>query len=74
MANMMDTTAGRLTVLTTIDEPNWEPIVVRLGAREVEEHWMWMYAATVPNGTRVDAYKHIASRDIDRCAQSARIG
>jgi hypothetical protein len=46
--------------ITSWDDPIWEPLETLLGI--YVEEFMWMYAATLKDGTRVHGYKHRITR------------
>ena len=43
--------------MTSGDDPNWEPL-----KNVLADGFMWMYAVTLEDGQRVEAYKHIDTR------------
>jgi hypothetical protein len=42
-------------------EPEWDPLIRVVGPILVEM-FMWMYAASLPDGSELHAYKHAATR------------
>jgi hypothetical protein len=46
--------------VTSRDEPVWEPLEKLLGV--YVGYFMWMYAVTLKDGTRIHAYKHYDTR------------
>jgi hypothetical protein len=46
--------------MTSFDEPVWEPLLNLL--RVYVDDFMWMFAATLEDGTRIHAYKHRDTR------------
>lgn len=46
--------------ITSWDEPVWEPLLILL--RIYVDDFMWMFAVTLEDGTRLHAYKHRETR------------
>lgn len=40
------------------DEPDWAPLELVLGSDDLCDHFMWMYAVNLEDGTLLNAYKH----------------
>jgi len=48
-------------VVVQFDQPYWRPLEIALGA-DMAGWFMWMHEIRLEDGTRVDAYKHRATR------------
>src|SRR3954447_9550410 len=53
------------------ESPRWAPLEAVLGT-ELAAWFMWMYEIRLHDGTRVDAYKHVATRRYLHLAQAGR--
>lgn len=55
----------------SVPEPNWKPLIELVGL-ELVDWFMWMYAITLSDGTRVHAYKHRTTRRYFHLSEDGR--